>query len=163
MMRSAMARVARVIVISRARNWLARARLRRVSSASRPREFERWRRLRGPRPTLALRFKTRCSIERHPSRVEEGTPCGATEAESISKTTQLYAPLDQKSRPARALKCALCAGSNERSCLAVLVHRADRGRACGRGAVERGAEGVYAREAGDAPFSGRAADQEAIA
>src|SRR6266567_5599602 len=97
-MRSAIASVARVIVISRAKSWLAWARLRQVSNASRTGELKRCRRLLGPRPTLARRFKTRCSRERHPSRVEDGTPCGATEAESISKPTQLYAPPDAMSR-----------------------------------------------------------------
>src|SRR6266851_9368165 len=94
-----MARVAREIVSSLARIWLALVRLRHVSNASRTGDPERWRRRRGPRPTLARRFRTRCSMERQPSRVEDGTPCGATEAESISRPTQLYAPPDEKSRP----------------------------------------------------------------
>src|SRR6267378_4191192 len=102
-MRSAMASVARAIVISLATTWLAWARLRQVSNASRTGELKRCRRRRGPRPTLARRFKTRCSMERHPSRVEDGTPCGATEAESISRPTQLYAPPDEKSRAGTVL------------------------------------------------------------
>src|SRR5207245_1269676 len=120
-----------------------------------------------------------CSMERQPSRVEDGTPCGTTEEVSKGPVPTISPAgrevpgqkwLSAHDPPPCVLAGPGCLGRDRDGQRAaqgpsrtILVNCAHGVRLGGGGAVECGAQGVDAGEAWDTPFGGGATDQKAVA